>query len=92
VFSVEATVSLIDVAAKLMRALWLRARQRHLGDPLDTVFRPPPPEELFAVFDLQHPVIADVLRPLRYYGVEDALIVRSRHFEPPGEDKPPSDD
>jgi hypothetical protein len=39
VFSVEATVALIDMAAKLMRALWLRARERHLDERLDQARR-----------------------------------------------------
>jgi hypothetical protein len=92
VFSVETTVALIDMAAKLMRALWLRARERHLDERLDQVLRPAPPDELFAVFDLAHPVIADVLRPLRYEGQEQTLIVRSRHFQPPGDDEDPGED
>lgn len=55
VFSVEATVGLIHAAAQLIRALWLRGRERHVGDELEEVFRPVAPQELLAAFDLRHP-------------------------------------
>jgi hypothetical protein len=44
------------------------------------------PDDLFAAFDLHHPVIADVLVPLRYDGQQQTMIVRSRHFQSPATD------
>jgi hypothetical protein len=82
-FSVEACVALIYSASLLMRGLWLLARHRWLGAELTESVRPWPPYELFARFDLQHPVIADFFRPLRYEGEKERTIVRSRNLRLP---------
>lgn len=80
VLSVEAAIALVHVTTHLMHAAWLKGRERHLGEPLGEVFRPAPPDELLGAFDLRHPVIADILRPLRYDGHEQTIVIQSRHL------------
>ncbi|MGH2879256.1 MAG: hypothetical protein ACRDK4_06605 [Solirubrobacteraceae bacterium] len=66
IFSVEATVALTYVTTMLMRGIWIRGSELHLGEEWDELFRPASPEDLFTSFDLRHHVLADWYEPLLY--------------------------
>jgi hypothetical protein len=87
VLSVEACVALIQVTAQLMKALWLKGRERYLDETLTEVIRPTAPADVFAAFNLHHPVIADFFRPIPEPGESRELIVHTRHISPPNEDE-----
>src|SRR5690242_11032994 len=80
---VEASVLLIDTAIRLMESIWTRARHVYLDEPIPGFIRLAPLEQLFASLGVQHPVLADVIRPLDYDGVESSLVIQSRHFTMP---------
>jgi len=84
VFSLEAAVGLIKMTTDLMRAVWVRARQEHLGEEVTELLRPPHPDELFAAVGLRHPVVIDFFEPLRYEGDQERdIVMQSRHFRAP---------
>lgn len=59
----DATIALIYTATMLMRSIWVRGRARYLGESVDKVYRPTPPNEVFDSRGLRHHVIADVYTP-----------------------------
>lgn len=86
----DATIALTYTATMLMRSIWVRGRQRHLGEPWDEVFRPVPPEQMFGDRGIRHHVLADTFRQLAISGEQQTFVVRSANFQAPpaGEDSP----
>jgi hypothetical protein len=77
------TILLIHTATTLMRSIWVRGRERHLGEPWVEVFRPVPPEQLFDDRGTRHHVLADVYEPLAAGGEAETMIVKSADFVGP---------
>lgn len=82
-----ATIALILTATMLMRSVWIRGRERHLGEPWDEVFRPVPPDDLFHDRGIRHHVLADVYHPIAADGEQESIIIRSAHCEAPSSDE-----
>lgn len=81
----DATIALVYTATMLMRSIWMRGRARHLGEPLEEVYRPTPPDDLFASRGLRHHVIADVYEPFPADGETQHLHFVSANLRGPPE-------
>ncbi|MGB2695703.1 MAG: hypothetical protein WBD55_11040 [Dehalococcoidia bacterium] len=81
----DATIALIYTATMLMRSIWIRGRARHLSEPLEKVYRPTPPDDLFASRGLRHHVIADVYEPFPADGETPHLHFVSANLRAPPE-------
>lgn len=65
----------------LMRSIWVRGRARHLGEPLEEVYHPIPPEALYTSRGLRRHVIADVYLPFPAEGEQQQLSIRSANLQ-----------
>jgi len=77
-----ATIALIYTTTMLMRSLWIRGRERYLGEPSSEVFRPVSPDRLFSSRRIHHHVLADVYRSFASDDEQESIVIRSAHFEP----------
>lgn len=83
-FSIEATIALIHVCTSLMKSVWIRGRSAYLDDQWVEVFSPPPPEQVFAAFDVNHPVLGDWFARLpSREGDKVEIVVKTRHIDFP---------
>ena len=88
-FSIEATVAASFMAAWMIRALWLAARHRYLGDPVGEAFAASAPRAMLAAVGVVHPILVEVDEPLAYQGVEPKLHIRKRVGRPLPEEPQP---
>lgn len=72
---------MISLAINLIKSVFIRGTARHLDQPWDRVFRPPPADSLWQGLGVRHPVLADWYQPLPTTDDdEQLLIVQSRHL------------
>jgi hypothetical protein len=91
-FSVEAYLVMVEIAAQLMGAVWIQGRALHLGETADGVlYQPtPPPSSLFDKLGVPSHVLTEQYRPLEYEGESSDLIMKIAFPPRASEDDPTS--
>jgi hypothetical protein len=78
-----AVIALIHMATQMMKSIWIRGRNRHLGEKDPTVLRPSSADQLFAQLGIRSHVLLETYHPFAEDGGTESLIFKTAHLKPP---------